>query len=90
MMKLVARRVDPIHGGTRDRVPGPKRSLMANPSRWGFHAFFRQYYNLRGLLRRVDPGLHGLLPLLESGMGKLRLVYFAVEHQRPLVGELPG
>lgn len=23
----------------------------------GFHAFFRQYYNLRGLLRRVDPGL---------------------------------
>jgi isorenieratene synthase len=23
----------------------------------GFHAFFRQYYNLRGLLRRVDPQL---------------------------------
>lgn len=23
----------------------------------GFHAFFPQYYNLRGLLRRVDPGL---------------------------------
>ncbi|MEU3184022.1 FAD-dependent oxidoreductase [Streptomyces sp. NPDC006923] len=23
----------------------------------GFHAFFRQYYNLRSLLRRVDPGL---------------------------------
>lgn len=23
----------------------------------GFHAFFRQYYNLRGLLRRADPGL---------------------------------
>ncbi|WP_083951752.1 FAD-dependent oxidoreductase [Actinomadura rubrobrunea] len=23
----------------------------------GFHAFFRQYYNLRGLLRRVDAGL---------------------------------
>ena len=21
----------------------------------GFHAFFRQYYNLRALLRRVDP-----------------------------------
>ncbi|MEU6622753.1 FAD-dependent oxidoreductase [Streptomyces litmocidini] len=29
----------------------------------GFHAFFRQYYNLRGLLRRVDPGLDGLRPL---------------------------
>ncbi len=23
----------------------------------GFHAFFRQYYNLRALLRRVDPAL---------------------------------
>ncbi|WP_375431598.1 FAD-dependent oxidoreductase [uncultured Friedmanniella sp.] len=26
----------------------------------GFHAFFRQYYNLRALLRRVDPALEGL------------------------------
>ncbi|MFE9680435.1 FAD-dependent oxidoreductase [Streptomyces sp. NPDC006285] len=26
----------------------------------GFHAFFRQYYNLRGLLRRTDPGLDRL------------------------------
>ncbi|HEY8790622.1 MAG TPA: FAD-dependent oxidoreductase, partial [Actinopolymorphaceae bacterium] len=26
----------------------------------GFHAFFRQYYNLRGLLRRVDPLLQSL------------------------------
>ncbi|MEV3973641.1 FAD-dependent oxidoreductase [Streptomyces sp. NPDC050698] len=29
----------------------------------GFHAFFRQYYNLRGLLRRTDPGLARLTPL---------------------------
>ncbi|MDX3053647.1 FAD-dependent oxidoreductase [Streptomyces sp. NE06-03E] len=29
----------------------------------GFHAFFRQYYNLRGLLRRTDPGLSMLTPL---------------------------
>ncbi|WP_375431103.1 FAD-dependent oxidoreductase [uncultured Friedmanniella sp.] len=29
----------------------------------GFHAFFRQYYNLRGLLRRADPGLDQLVPL---------------------------
>lgn len=29
----------------------------------GFHAFFRQYYNLRGLLRRVDPGLETLTRL---------------------------
>jgi isorenieratene synthase len=31
----------------------------------GFHAFFRQYYNLRSLLRRVDPGLEGLTPVAD-------------------------
>jgi len=31
----------------------------------GFHAFFRQYYNLRTLLRRGDPGLHRLRPVLD-------------------------
>lgn len=29
----------------------------------GFHAFFRQYYNLRALLRRADPSLNRLLPI---------------------------
>jgi isorenieratene synthase len=29
----------------------------------GFHAFFRHYYNLRALLRRVDPDLAALAPL---------------------------
>src|SRR5215218_2453900 len=29
----------------------------------GFHAYFRQYYNLRALLRRVDPDLQSLVPL---------------------------
>ena len=29
----------------------------------GFHAFFRQYYNLRALLRRADPDLSRLIPL---------------------------
>jgi isorenieratene synthase len=29
----------------------------------GFHAFFRQYYNLRALLRRIDPELALLAPL---------------------------
>jgi isorenieratene synthase len=38
----------------------------------GFHAFFRQYYNLRGLMRRTDPGLERLTglpdyPLRHSG-----------------------
>ena len=31
----------------------------------GFHAFFRQYYNLRALLRRVDPALESLVPLTD-------------------------
>jgi isorenieratene synthase len=31
----------------------------------GFHAFFRQYYNLRSLLRRADPGLAALIPLAD-------------------------
>jgi isorenieratene synthase len=29
----------------------------------GFHAFFRQYYNLRALLRRTDPQLARLVPV---------------------------
>jgi isorenieratene synthase len=29
----------------------------------GFHAFFKQYYNLRSLLRRIDPTLSMLIPL---------------------------
>ena len=31
----------------------------------GFHAFFRQYYNLRALLRRIDPELARLTPVTD-------------------------
>jgi isorenieratene synthase len=31
----------------------------------GFHAFFRQYYNLRALLRRVDPLNRALVPMTD-------------------------
>jgi isorenieratene synthase len=31
----------------------------------GFHAFFRQYYNLRALLRRADPGASRLVPIAD-------------------------
>lgn len=31
----------------------------------GFHAFFRQYYTLRSLLRRVDPALSMLAPIAD-------------------------
>jgi isorenieratene synthase len=37
----------------------PTKRIMSR----GFHAFFRQYYNLRSLLRRADPALASLRPV---------------------------
>ncbi|WP_284453791.1 FAD-dependent oxidoreductase [Streptomyces sp. MRC013] len=45
--------------GWRTRLADGSEATMSR----GFHAFFRQYYNLRGLLRRTDPGLDRLVPL---------------------------
>lgn len=45
--------------GWRTRLADGSEATMTR----GFHAFFRQYYNLRGLLRRTDPGLDRLRPL---------------------------
>ncbi|MET7507073.1 FAD-dependent oxidoreductase [Streptomyces albidoflavus] len=39
--------------GWSDTLSDGSRVTMSR----GFHAFFRQYYNLRGLLRRADPSL---------------------------------
>jgi isorenieratene synthase len=47
------------HGQLGGRVRAWPRADGTTMSR-GFHAFFRQYYNLRALLRRVDPTLSGL------------------------------
>ncbi|AZK98733.1 FAD-dependent oxidoreductase [Streptomyces tsukubensis] len=54
--------------GRSTRLSDGSRVTMSR----GFHAFFRQYYNLRGLLRRTDPGLDRLralpdYPLRHSG-----------------------
>ncbi|CAM02546.1 isorenieratene synthase [Saccharopolyspora erythraea NRRL 2338] len=46
-------------GGWTDSLPDGTEVAMSR----GFHAFFRQYYNLRGLLRRADPGLERLVAL---------------------------
>ncbi|MCO5972758.1 FAD-dependent oxidoreductase [Actinoallomurus sp. WRP6H-15] len=46
-------------GGWTATLPGGDRVGMSR----GFHAFFRQYYNLRALLRRTDPGLDRLTAL---------------------------
>ncbi|MGM0578048.1 MAG: FAD-dependent oxidoreductase [Myxococcota bacterium] len=45
--------------GWTDRLGGGEPFQMER----GFHAFFRQYYNLRAFLRRVDPDLERLRPL---------------------------
>lgn len=46
-------------GGWGDRLADGSPGAMNR----GFHAFFRQYYNLRALLRRSDPGLTALRPV---------------------------
>ncbi|ORB27517.1 FAD-dependent oxidoreductase [Mycolicibacterium parafortuitum] len=46
-------------GGWQTQLPDGTSAAMNR----GFHAFFRQYYNLRDLLRRVDPTLSMLGPL---------------------------
>ena len=43
-------------GGWTETLPDGTSVGMSR----GFHAFFRQYYNLRALLRRADPGLDRL------------------------------
>jgi carotenoid phi-ring synthase / carotenoid chi-ring synthase len=45
-------------GGWTERIDGAEVAMNR-----GFHAFFRQYYNLRALLRRVDPRLRMLTPV---------------------------
>jgi isorenieratene synthase len=46
-------------GGWPDTLGDGSPSAMNR----GFHAFFRQYYNLRTLLRRADPHLSALTPV---------------------------
>jgi len=46
-------------GAWEERLAGGETFQMER----GFHAFFRQYYNLRALLRRIDPSLGMLVPV---------------------------
>ncbi|CAM5265705.1 FAD-dependent oxidoreductase [Streptomyces avidinii] len=47
--------------GWQTRLADGSQATMSR----GFHAFFRQYYNLRALLCRTDPGLHSLTGLAD-------------------------
>ncbi|HXP57838.1 MAG TPA: FAD-dependent oxidoreductase [Streptosporangiaceae bacterium] len=51
-----------VGGWTEPPAAGDAEGL---PMSRGFHAFFRQYYNLRALLGRADPGLDRLIPLAD-------------------------
>ena len=58
----VIEREDSLGGRLRtweERLPDGETVRMER----GFHAFFRHYYNLRELLRRIDPGLEHLVRL---------------------------
>ena len=55
----------PIASPDPDSTPGASDTGVPRTMSRGFHAFFRQYYNLRALLRRVDPGLRGLVPVAD-------------------------
>ncbi len=53
----------------------------------GFHAFFRQYYNLRSWFRRIDPDLASLTPLHDYpiyGTGQRKESFADLPKQTPL------
>ncbi|MEV6250332.1 FAD-dependent oxidoreductase [Streptomyces sp. NPDC051742] len=54
---------EPYLGGRVGGRPTRLRDGSTVTMSRGFHAFFRQYYNLRGLLRRTDPALARLAGL---------------------------
>lgn len=68
---LAERSVQVILFESQPQLGGRARSWPVAPDRSmsrGFHAFFRQYYNLRSLLRRTDPQLHRLVPVPDYPM----------------------
>lgn len=54
---------EPMLGGRAGGFPKTLATGETIEMERGFHAFFRQYYNLRALLQRVDPTLSVLEPL---------------------------
>ncbi len=53
----------PTLGGRLGAWPQPLDDGSRQVNEHGFHAFFRQYYNWRNILRRIDPKLRFLRPV---------------------------
>lgn len=53
----------PTLGGRLSASPVTLHDGTRQPVDHGFHAFFRQYYNWRAILRRIDPRLRMLRPI---------------------------
>ncbi|AEW99689.1 FAD-dependent oxidoreductase [Streptantibioticus cattleyicolor] len=62
-VRVILHEARPVLGGRLAGWPTTLADGTTVTMSRGFHAFFRQYYNLRGLLRRVDPELRCLTPL---------------------------
>ncbi|MGX2998361.1 FAD-dependent oxidoreductase [Streptomyces sp. JNUCC 64] len=62
-VRVVLHEREPMLGGRLAGWPVRLADGSAVTMSRGFHAFFRQYYNLRALLRRADPGLERLRAL---------------------------
>jgi carotenoid phi-ring synthase / carotenoid chi-ring synthase len=54
---------DPMLGGRLSAWPDVLADGSTVSVERGFHAFFRQYYNVRALMKRWDPSLRSLRPL---------------------------
>lgn len=62
---VTVREAGPVLGGRLSSWPDELNGAAAGDAvqmERGFHAFFRQYYNARALLRRIDPALGFLMP----------------------------
>lgn len=54
-----------VRSWTKEPAPGQSSGDPELTMSRGFHAFFRQYYNLRALLKRADPQLARLKPVAD-------------------------
>ncbi|MCB9730108.1 MAG: FAD-dependent oxidoreductase [Deltaproteobacteria bacterium] len=78
---------EPVLGGRVGAIPDRLATGQPIAMERGFHAFFRQYYNLRAFMRRFDPDLSSLVPLDDYpllGPGGRSESFAGLPHATPL------